>query len=511
MKQTIVRRSVLSCFALLGALPVLAGNWPAWRGPDATGVSPEKDLPLTWSEKDNVRWRVALPDKGNSSPIVWGDRVFITQAIPQENRRTVICFDRKTGQQLWQSAVTYTDKEPSQPNNPYCSASPVTDGERVVASFGSAGLYCYDFQGKELWHRDLGRMSHMFGNASSPILYGDLCIFYFGPDEKDYVIAVDKKTGNTVWRVDAPKPSEDEKKASSFGGPPGGFRGGPPRGDRPPGLTGNQTQAPASATDSPGRPPRDLAQGAPPPPDSGPGNSPPGGPPQGGFPPRGGRGGGGPGGMMGPPPPGTWTTPVVMSASGRDELIISFAYRLVALDPKTGKEFWSSKGLTPFAYASPIYSDDLLVAFGGQIGSSVALAVKPGGSGDVTESRRVWQVPRAKSRFGTGVVWDGHLYLIADSGVAECWELATGKVLWQERLAGPGAEGGSWSSMVLADGKLYVPNKSGDVFVLKASPKFELLATNSVNEPMNASLAVSNGEIFIRTDKGLWCIGKKPS
>jgi outer membrane protein assembly factor BamB len=160
-------------------------------------VSLEKDLPETWGTNQNVRWRVALPGPGNSSPIAWGNRVFVAQAVKSEKRRAVICFDRADGRQLWQAGVIYGENEPTQESNPYCSATPVTDGERVVASFGSAGFYCYDLEGKELWHRELGRMNHMFGNASSPVLYGELCILNFGPDPKARLITPRHKPGTT--------------------------------------------------------------------------------------------------------------------------------------------------------------------------------------------------------------------------------------------------------------------------------------------------------------------------
>jgi outer membrane protein assembly factor BamB len=129
---------------------VSAANWPGWRGPNGTGISHEKTLPLKWSTNESVRWRVDLPGRGNSSPIVWGDRVFVTQAVSADNRRTLMCFDRASGKLLWQSGVTYAEREQTQRDNPYCAATPVTDGERVIASFGSAGVYCYDFAGKEL-------------------------------------------------------------------------------------------------------------------------------------------------------------------------------------------------------------------------------------------------------------------------------------------------------------------------------------------------------------------------
>jgi hypothetical protein len=125
----------------------LADNWPAWRGAEGSGICREKNLPLRWSANENVRWRVALPDRGNSTPIVWKDRIFITQSIG--NRRTLMCFDRQAGSLLWQNGTTWTGPEEAPPDNPPCTPSPVTDGRRVIACFGSAGDYCYDLRGRE--------------------------------------------------------------------------------------------------------------------------------------------------------------------------------------------------------------------------------------------------------------------------------------------------------------------------------------------------------------------------
>lgn len=201
----------------------LADNWPAWRGPTGLGVSAEKNLPLKWSTTDNVRWKVKLPAAGNSTPIIWGDRVFITQAgdltmwppkVPKNfaggssagghaiaEKRSVMCFNRADGQLLWQRDVIYKEPEITHGTNPFCSASPVTDGERVIASHGSAGLVCYDFEGKELWRYDVGKLEHLWGNASSPILHGDLCIQWCGPGERQFLLAVDKRTGKKVWET----------------------------------------------------------------------------------------------------------------------------------------------------------------------------------------------------------------------------------------------------------------------------------------------------------------------
>ena len=602
MKNSLARYSTAILIAVT-ALSVAAGDWPVWRGPEGTGISSEKDVPLKWNAKENVRWRSELPGPGNSSPIVWGNRVFVAQAVQKENRRTVMCFDRAGGKLLWQSGVNYTEDEPTQENNPYCAGTPATDGERVYVCFGSAGIYAYDFDGKEAWHRDLGKLNHMFGNAVSPILHGDLCIFNFGPDEKARLVALDRKTGQTIWEVEPPKLDEAERQ---FGGPggPGGRSGFGPgmfiapqmlsqadkNGDQK--LSKEEFAALADAwfdkldADKAGKLSQDqfaerLSEVLPPPQGFGPRGAPPGGGPRAG----GGRGFGpgrfigpglftaadtdkdgsltraelkgtfekwfaewdsdkggaltedklregltavlprpnfgGPGGPGGPGgdrrpggrggfagggnPSGSWSTPVIIKAGGRDELIMNFPGRLAAYDPATGKQLWISKGLGATIYTTPLWGGGALVATSSGMGGGNALAVKAGGNGDVTESARLWRLDRVKGAIGSGVIHEGHIYTISQDGVAECFELKTGNRLWEERLTGPSSRNSSWSSMLLADGKIYVPNQSGDVFVLRAGPKFEVLATNSVNEPTNASLAVSNHDLFMRTDTSLWC------
>ena len=410
-------------FGLLLIGAARGGNWPAWRGPEGTGVAAEQNLPLHWGTNENVRWRVPLPERGNSTPIVWGQRVFVTQAVGQ--RRTLMCFDRAEGKLLWQQGPIYAEKESMHETNPLGSSSPVTDGEQVMAWFGSAGLYAYDLDGKELWHRDLGPQKHVWGWGSSPILHGDLCFLNFGPGVPSFLLAVNQRTGRTLWQVNEPNADSGEKK-----------------------------------------PGQDKPNWA-----------------------------------------GSWSTPVVIQANGREELILSWPKRVVAFAPQTGKELWTCAGLNPLAYTSPLYdkAENIVVAMGGFAGMS--LAVKAGGDGEVTESRRLWQHPKTKQRIGSGVICGGHIFILNDPGVAECFELKTGKLVWEERLKGPGAKSDNWSSLVVAGDRLYAINQSGDGFVLRASPKFEVLATNSLGEMTIASMAMSNGEIFIRTHQALWCIG----
>jgi outer membrane protein assembly factor BamB len=422
----ITKRILVTMLSLL-ALEVHAGNWPSWHGPNGSGVTPETNLPLRWGRTENVRWKVPLPDRGNSSPIVWRDRVFITQAIEKENRLTVMCLNRANGKVIWQSGTTYSEKDPTHETNPYCSASPVTDGERVIAWFGSAGVYCYDLNGKELWRRNLGKQNHQWGYAASPIIHGDLCFLNFGPGEQTFLIALDKKTGRTAWQVDVP-PVQPKERTDGFAGQRNGVIG-------------------------------------------------------------------------------SWSTPITINANGRDELIVSFPERVRAFDPRTGKELWVCDGLNPLIYSSPIYGDGVVVAMGGFLGTLVA--VKPGGNGNVTATHRLWKRERNKNQLGTGVIQKGYFYVLDTPGIAECLELNTGKLMWEKRVSGLGPKNESWSSMILSGDRIYVLNQSGDTIVLRASPKFEIIGVNSIgNELTNATLAVSDGEFFIRTHENLWCVGE---
>jgi outer membrane protein assembly factor BamB len=414
--------------------PVLADNWPAWRGAGGSGICRETNFPLRWSTTENVRWRVALPDRGNSTPIVWKQRIFITQTI--ENRRTVMCLNRRTGELLWQVGPTWTGTEQAPPDNPSCTPSPVTDGRRVIAWFGSAGVYCYNLRGRELWHRDLGLQSHMWGYAATPVLDANLCFVNFGPGERSFLIALDKRTGKTVWQYNVLRYGP-EMKWSDLGGK-----------DRPGEPTVSETA-------------------------------------------------------------GSWATPLIVPAGRQNELVVPFARRLMSFEPRTGATLWTCDGPNIGVYSSPFFGDGV-VALNASGTTNTLLALRPGGRGDVTETHRLWiQRPgNNKTCLGAGVIHNGHIYQVNMMGFAECRELQTGRTVWEERLTGTGARNASWSAPVLTGDRLYLPNKNADVFVLRATPTFKCLATNSIGgEPMNASLAVSEGEIFVRTDKHLWCIG----
>ncbi len=202
-------------------------NWPQWRGPLATGVAPHADPPIEWSETKNIRWKVELPGKGHSTPIVWGDRVFVTAAVPSgdvlsprysgrpgghdENPITrrvkfiVMALDRRDGSILWERTVRKAlPHEGGHFTSSLASASPVTDGKLLFASFNSYGLYCLDFDGKLKWQADLGRMHtlHGHGEGSSPALYGETLILNWDHEGPSFVVAFDKRTGQERWRTE---------------------------------------------------------------------------------------------------------------------------------------------------------------------------------------------------------------------------------------------------------------------------------------------------------------------
>ncbi|MCF6313322.1 MAG: PQQ-binding-like beta-propeller repeat protein [Verrucomicrobiales bacterium] len=412
---------------LMANLNLSAENWPTWRGDLAgSGHSQENQLPTTWGQQKNVSWRIDLPDRGNSTPVIWKDRIFVSQAIEEENFRGLLCFDKKDGSLLWKKGTTYSQKEKTHKANPYCSASPTTDGERVIVSYGSAGLYCYDLDGKQLWQRDFGPLTHIWGNAASPLIYGDLCIFYHGPDKTNgQLTALNKKTGETLWQYQEPQ-WQPIKRTDGFKG-------------------------------------RDK------------------------------------GGVI-----GSWSTPILISTKSGDQLVMAFPTQVKAFAPKTGEELWTCDGLNPLIYTSPIFSQGTLVAMGGYYGNTVA--VKTEGKGDVTQSQRQWLKVRDHGGIGTGVIKDGHIYSQDGDGKLYCTNLQNGELQWQQKLPGKAR---TWGSLLLSGDHIYTLSQAGESVIFKAKPTaYQQIAHNQINEKTNSSIAVSNGNLFIRTWKGLWCIGE---
>ncbi|MFP6766600.1 MAG: PQQ-binding-like beta-propeller repeat protein [Planctomycetaceae bacterium] len=387
-----------------------AANWPSWRGAAGTGVSSEQNLPVRWSPTENVHWKTALPGEGNSTAITWNEHVFVTCPVDGGKIRRLICLDRSRGRIRWQHDVAYPQKETTHRDNPFCSGSPTTDGERVYASFGSAGVLACDFQGKLLWHRKLGKLTHVFGQATTPVIYKNTVIIHRGPGEPTHLVALDRRTGKTVW--DTPEFSKNNNLY------------------------------------------------------------------------------------------GSWSTPVIHKVGGRDELIVTMPREIKGYDPDTGKELWKCGGLGTEIYTMPTIGNGLAVGISGHKGP--AMAMRLGGRGDLTESNRLWLTPQNQQRVGSGVIVNDHLFVSNATGIAQCIKARTGEVVWAKRLGGT-----LWGTMLAADKKLYVTNKEGDVFVIAASTQFKLLSRNRMGEHMKAAVAPSDGQLFVRTYKNLYCIGTR--
>lgn len=421
--KTAAMALVIGAWIQIGS--VSADDWPAFRGPAGNGVSTEKSAPLTWAKDKNIKWKVALSEAGNGSPIVSNGRVFIAGPEDKEGKKRFLsCFDRKDGKQLWVKTIDFGKAMPTHETNPHSSSTPAANGKVVVVWHSSAGLYCYDFEGKELWKRDLGEFEHMWGDGTSPVIYKDLVLLNSGPGKKKVFVAAFKLAGGeTAWEKEEPFKGDgeynEEKKYM-----------------------------------------------------------------------------------------GSWTTPLIVNFQGKDQVICSMAKRVVAYAPEDGTLLWSCEGLRfgngDLSYSSPLIAGDVCVSITGFGGPGIG--VKLGGSGDVTQSQRVWRTDKNPENIGSGVVVDDRLYLpYKGPNVIACLDPKTGTYLWKERATGAPM----WGSMVYAAGRIYVTDQRGKTVVLKPNPeKLEVLATNDLGESSNSTPAVSDGQIFIRTFKGLYCIAE---
>jgi outer membrane protein assembly factor BamB len=391
-----------------------AKYWPRWRGPSGQGHVMGTSYVDTWSEKENIKWRVAVPGLGHSSPIVWRDHLFLTTATDDGATLSMIAFSRATGKQLWRTNLPSTGLvEHKYPKNSHASATATTDGQRVFASFGTHGLAAFDFNGKILWHTKLGDLSNYHGSAGSPVLYKDRVFLYQDHDGtatlRSFVAAFDAATGKVIWQRDRPE---------SVG----------------------------------------------------------------------------------------WGTPVVIHTGTRDELIVSSQRRVAAYDPQTGQDLWSVRGMTFEVIPTPVVGHGLVFCSSGRQGPTVA--IRPGGSGDVTATHVVWSSPKGSPFVPSGLIHGPYLYLVNDiQSILTVYEAATGKVMYQDRLGEPLKEGFSASPVAVGD-KLFFTNDNGETFVVQAGPVFKLLHVNRLNGRILASPALVDDVWYWRTDRELIAIGK---
>lgn len=439
----------LAVLALLAATTADAGDWPRFRGPHGNGVSPDKTpTPVKWSPTENLKWKAKLPGPGVSSPIVVGDKVFVTcysgygvnrrdPGSMEDLKRHLVCVDRKTGKILWDKSVkAVLPEDPFRgtgvPQHGYASHSPVSDGKNVYVYFGKSGALAYDLNGKKLWQTSAGTGSDRmrWGSASSPVLYKDFVIVTAAPESAS-IVAFNKKTGKREWKQS---------------------------------IQGYTS---------------------------------------------------------------LWGTPVLTKVDDtRTDLVIGVPGEIWGLNPENGKLRWYCEGVESNQFnSSVVVGGKTIFAIQGGPRGGGSLAVKAGGKGNVSKSHLVWS-GRQSSRFPTPVFYEGRLYTVINKA-AYCIDAKTGNTIFRARLQGGNVGGGrgrgrgrfggfggggDYSSPIIADGKLYYVTRSGDMYVLKADKKLERLAVNRVtndNEEFSATPAVSDGDLFVRSDKKLYCVGKK--
>lgn len=419
-------RSVLCMIAVASIAmntrePVRAGDWNRFRGPNGSAVSDAKDLPDQWDNTKNVAWKTPLPGPGSSSPIIVGDRVFLTcysgYGTSRESagkvsdlKRHLICISLDNGKILWDRSTPGKADEDRFTgflrDHGYATSTPVSDGKQVFVFYGKSGVLAYDLEGNELWQTDVGNGSakNNWGSGSSPVLHGDLVIVNAAAESKA-VVAFDKKTGKEAWRSNAPNIY------------------------------------------------------------------------------------------------GSWSTPVLVEAGDKTELVLSAPYELWGFDPISGDFLWYADGIGDETICGSIVArDGIIYAVGGRGGSAVA--VRAGGRDEVTGTRTLWK-KQLSSYVPSPVLVGDKIFCVNERGVLGCLSVQTGESLLQKRL--PDA-GGIYASPVAADGKLFIVTRRNGTIVLSDSG--DVLSQNKLDDEtdFNASPAITDGKLLLRSNDALYCI-----
>lgn len=403
---------VLCVFVLPHAKVHGEDNWSQFRGPSGRGHSTARDVPLKWSA-ESVLWKVPLKGKGQSSPVNWDGKLFLTGASDDGRERYLHCLDGGNGKSLWEKTIACGSPEKPHRMNSYATPTCATDGERVVAFFGPAGLHCYDLDGQKLWVKELGDFPGPWGVAASPVIVGNMVIQNCDAEGASSLVALDIGSGEPLWQT--------------------------AREDKP-------------------------------------------------------RGG--------------WSTPILIEAGGKKELVLNGEFGVRGYDPKNGKELWFCRAFNGRGSPVPDFANGLLYVVNGKPGDTYA--VKPGGSGDVTKSRMAWHAPRRGGRdLPSPVVVGDFLIVISMSGLASCYDAGTGRIHWQEHL---GVKGEYAAAPLVVNGHVLIQSVyGGKTVVLKPGKRFEVIRTNvlgaEVDEIFRAGLAPIGGRIYARALSMLYCIG----
>lgn len=443
-----MRVLTLCVLVMVATVPTYADNWPQWRGPSGSAVSTERNLPERWDETTGIAWTAPLRGRGISTPVVWGDSVFITSqvgtsALREGNHPTLVqgggaedageralgvdgaaregkvlflveAFGRDDGRPLWTFELPAEGELPAvHEKHNLASASPVTDGERVYAIFGTGQMVAVDMSGKRVWHRNLaaeyGAFQINWGHGSSPIVYKDLVILPCYHEPASYLLALDRRTGETRWRA------EQESKVLSY------------------------------------------------------------------------------------------STPLVVERTGGDELVLNTSDGIEAYDPATGKALWHMDEPNRFPIPTPVHHDGVVYTSRGYRSGPYA-AIRTGGRGDIDESHVLWKVPTGAPYIASLVYYDGLLYMAGDVGVVTCVDAKTGERVWQERI-----DGIFTASPIAGDGKIYLVSETGETIIMRAGRTPDVLARNRIDGRLLASPAISGGWLFLRTDDSLVAVSGQPA
>lgn len=428
---------------------VSIGNWPSFRGAQAAGVAERQNLPDRWDGKtgENILWRASVPGLAHSSPVVWGQRIFVTSAVSSDpkagfkpglygdgdasqdrskQRWMIYALDKRTGKILWERvAHEGAPREKRHIKSTYASSTPATDGRIVVAWFGSQGVYAYDVNGRFLWKVDMGRLNlgaydiptYEWGTASSPIIWNNLVILQCDTQDDSFLLALDADTGKQMWKTE--------------------------RDELP-----------------------------------------------------------------------SWGTPTVAQTSAGPELVTNASNYIRGYDPRDGKELWRLGRSSKITAPTPLFADDKFVIASGRAPERPIFVVRAGARGDLTlpegkttNESVVWSRTGRGSYMPTPLIYDGILYVLANNGLLDAYDLRTGDEVYRQRL--PLVGSGFSASPVAADGKLYLSNEDGEILVVSAGRKFESLATNSMGELLMATPALSEGVMYVRSSQSLFAVGRK--
>lgn len=406
-----VRLSLVTLVAIASTTVASAGDWPSWRGPLGTGVTTERNLPIRWSATENIRWSVPLEGVGASTPVIYGERVFLTASDGRLNDRLhIFCYARDNGRLLWRvrlfgSAVS----EGQYASGGMAVPTPAADSKHVYALFGTGDLACLDHDGKPVWIRSLaqeyGPFRNRWGMAASPLLLGELLVVQVDHMAGSYLLGVEAATGANRWR------------------------------------TLRKTAV-------------------------------------------------------------NWSSPIAVLVKDSMQIVTTGTYSVKGYDAKDGAELWTVNGLEMQCIPSPVADGSMIFAVSGRNNFTLAIRLDEQ-RGDLTQSHLVWKAKAGATFVPSPVCYQGRYYFVEDTGMAACLDAATGQRLWRERISGQ-----FHASLLAGDGMIYFANTAGLVSVVKAAKGFELLARNDMGEAIITSIAVSRGQLFIRGEKNLFCIGR---